>query len=112
MFAVGQKSADANAMSAFPPVSDKTADIPGGPFRADIVAKVENRTTLKIARKSNFRLLCSCFGFNATTEVHGRFWMERYGPSRRRAQNAPAALRIFLRHPKKTFATISTQSGP
>jgi hypothetical protein len=23
--------------------------------------------------------------FNATTEVRGRFWMKRYGPSRRRA---------------------------
>ena len=41
--------------------------------------------------------------------------MKRYGPSRRRAQNASAALRIFVRHPKKTFATISpwkrTSSG-
>src|SRR5664279_5141552 len=46
---------------------------------------------------------------NATTEVHDRFWMERYGPSRRHGQNAPVAL--FLRRPKKTFATISTQSG-
>jgi hypothetical protein len=27
---------------------------------ADIVAKVENRTTLKISRKSIFRLLCRC----------------------------------------------------
>src|SRR6476660_3741302 len=33
--------------------------------------------------------------------------MKRYGPSRRRAQNASAALRIFVCHPKKTFATIS-----
>ena len=39
------------------------------------------------------------------------FGMERYGPSRRRGQNAPAALRIFLRHPKKTFATISARTG-
>jgi hypothetical protein len=29
-----QKSARANAMSAFPPVSDQTADIAGGPVRA------------------------------------------------------------------------------
>jgi hypothetical protein len=35
--------------------------------------------------------------------------MKRYGPSRRRAQSASAALRIFVRHPKKTFATISPQ---
>src|SRR5438477_74714 len=45
--------------------------------------------------------------FNATTEVRDRFWIKRYGPSRRRAQNASAALRTFVRHPKKTFATIS-----
>ena len=49
--------------------------------------------------------------FNATTEVHDRFWMKRYGPSRRRAQNASAALRIFVRYPKRTFATISATSG-
>jgi hypothetical protein len=36
--------------------------------------------------------------------------MKRYGPPRRRAQNASAALRIFVRHPKKTFATISATS--
>src|SRR5437879_10438543 len=33
--------------------------------------------------------------------------MNRYGPSRRRALDASAALRIFVRHPEKTFATIS-----
>src|SRR5712672_1893218 len=30
------------------------------PFRADIVAKVENRTTQKISRKLIFGLLCGC----------------------------------------------------
>jgi hypothetical protein len=49
--------------------------------------------------------------FGATTEVRDRFWMKRYGPSRRRAQNATAALKIFIRHPKKTFVTISVISG-
>src|SRR5712671_7701452 len=49
---------------------------------ADIVAKVQNRTTQKISRKS-----------------------------RRLTQNASAALRIFVRHPKKAFSTISAQSG-
>jgi hypothetical protein len=47
--------------------------------------------------------------FNATTEVRDRFWMKRYGPSHRRAQNASAPLRIFVRNPKKTFATISAE---
>src|SRR5882757_2294476 len=37
--------------------------------------------------------------------------MKRYGPSRRRSLNASAALRIFVHHLKKTFATKSTQSG-
>jgi hypothetical protein len=36
--------------------------------------------------------------------------MKRYGPSRRIAENASAALRIFVRHPKKTFATKSANS--
>src|SRR6185295_4605367 len=45
----------------------------------DIVAKVENRTTLKISRKSIFGLLCRCVAFQRHSE----------GP------------------PKKTFATIS-----
>jgi hypothetical protein len=30
----------------------------------------------------------------------------------RRAQNAPVALRIFVRRPKKTFATKSARTGP
>lgn len=34
-----------------------------GPKSADIVAKVENRTTLKISRKSIFGLLCYCVAF-------------------------------------------------
>ena len=37
--------------------------------------------------------------------------MKRYGPSRRRALDASADLRIFVRHPEKTFATVSTLSG-
>jgi len=45
--------------------------------------------------------------FNATTEVRDRFWMKQP----RRAQNASAALRIFLRHPKQTFATTSAKAG-
>src|SRR5216684_2400388 len=33
------------------------------PLLADIVAKVENRTTLKISRKLIFELLCCCVAF-------------------------------------------------
>jgi hypothetical protein len=45
--------------------------------------------------------------FSVTRRVHGRFWMKRYGPSRRRAQNASATLEIFAPHLKKSFATQS-----
>ena len=50
-----------------------------------LFAKVENRTTPKISQKLIFGLLCCCVAFNATTDVRDRFWMKRYGPSRRRA---------------------------
>jgi len=39
------------------------------------------------------------------TQVRGDFSEKRYGPSRRHVQHAPAPLKIFVRHPKKTFAT-------
>ena len=51
-------------------------------------------------------LASAALHFSATTEVHDRFWINRYSPSHRRAQNASAALRIFVRHPK-----ISLQHG-
>jgi hypothetical protein len=41
--------------------------------------------------------------FNAAADAHDRFWMKRYGPSRRCTKNASAALGIFVRHPKKDF---------
>ena len=44
---------------------------------ADFVAKVENRTTLKISRKGT-SAAASLFG--APTEVRDRFWINRYGP--------------------------------
>jgi hypothetical protein len=45
------------------------------------------------------------------TAVCGRFYVKRCGPSRRRMTNAPAVLKKFVRHPKKTFATISALFG-
>src|ERR1700730_15981774 len=42
----------------FSPDSDRTADVAGGPVRADFVAKVEHRTTPKISRKWIFRRCC------------------------------------------------------
>src|SRR3979490_2603695 len=47
--------------------------------------------------------------FSSTTETGDRFWMKRYGPSRRRAQNASAGSKNFHSSPQKTFATISAR---
>ena len=47
----------------FPLDSDRTADIAVGPVGADSVAKVENRTTLKILRKLIFGHFCCCVAF-------------------------------------------------
>jgi hypothetical protein len=71
-------------------------------------SKIEQPQKSRESRTLDFSAAASLL--HATTEVHNRFWMKRYGPSRRRARSASAALGIFVRHPKKTFATISAQS--
>ena len=48
----------------------------------------------------------------ADTKTGGRFCMKRCGPSRRRMRNASAALKNFVRQPKKTFSTPSARTGP
>jgi hypothetical protein len=55
------------------------------PLLADIVAKVENRTTLQISRKLILDFSAAVSLFSAATAGRDRFWMKRYGPSRRRA---------------------------
>jgi hypothetical protein len=47
------------------PLLAQSGRSPIGPFQlgADIVAKVENRTTLKISRKLIFGLFCCCVAF-------------------------------------------------
>jgi hypothetical protein len=47
----------------YAPESRLNAVIAACPKRADIVAKVENRTTLQISRKLIFGLLCFCVAF-------------------------------------------------
>src|SRR6476660_5186285 len=47
----------------------------------------------------------------ANTKVGGRFGMKRCGPSCRRTRSASAIFKIFVLHPKKTFATISARNG-
>src|SRR5258708_40212854 len=48
---------------------------------------------------------------SANTKVGGRFGMKRCGPSCRHTRNASAVFKIFVLHPKKTFATISATNG-
>src|SRR5882757_6949713 len=45
----------------------------------------------------------------ADAKVRGRFYVKRYGPSRREARDASAPLRISVHHPKNTFATKSAK---
>jgi hypothetical protein len=46
----------------------------------------------------------------ADAKVRGRFYVKRYGPSRREARDASAALKISVHHPKNTFATKSARN--
>ena len=57
--------------SALPPSTDIVRSPPAGPFRDDIVAKVENRATRKISRKLIFGLLRRCVAFQGH---HGGPW--------------------------------------
>jgi hypothetical protein len=72
-------------------------------------SKIEQPKKSRESRSQGFSTAASLV--SDTAETRGRFWMKRYGPSRRRTSGASAALRIFVRHPKKTFATISATTG-
>src|SRR6202140_5777678 len=78
---------------------------------ADTVETVEKRAAPKISRKSVFGCLRRCKALWTDTRVYDRFCGNRCGPSHCRARDAPAALKNFVRHPEKTFSTVSTQSG-
>jgi hypothetical protein len=69
---------------------------------ANFVAKVENQTTLKKSRKSRFS-----DDPNAAVAPICRSVVVFL---RNDVQHAPALLKIFVRHPKKTFATKTPQS--
>jgi hypothetical protein len=73
-------------------------------------SKIEQPKKSRESRSRGFSAATSLV--SATTEVRDQLWMKRYGPSRRRAQNASAVLRIFVRHLKKTFATKSGAKRP
>ena len=82
----------------------------GLPLCPDIVAKVENRTTQKSRQSRSRGFSAAASLVSATTEARDRFWVKRYGPSRRRAQSASAALRIFVRHPKSLLQQYPPRS--
>jgi hypothetical protein len=81
------------------------------PEMADIVAKAENRSAQKIWRKLILGYLRGCVTFQRHWEGPWLILDETiWSPTSARAK-CISALRIFVRHPKKTFATISAQSG-
>jgi hypothetical protein len=75
----GSRAAVARRRMAQPvdPQIRKYPFVPALSLRADIVAKVKNRTTLKISRKLIIGLRCCCVAFNATTEIGDRFSVKR-----------------------------------
>ncbi len=70
---------------------------------ADIVAKVENRTTLEISRKLISRPLCCCLAIQRRYEGPWSILDESIW-----SLTSP---RVQRRHPKKTFSTLSALSG-
>jgi hypothetical protein len=95
----------------FTPAEQTSARASSGPKSADIVAKVENRTTPKISQMLIFANSATAVFRSANTKLRDRFCAKRCGPSYRRARNASAVLKNFGRHPKKTFATMSANFG-
>jgi hypothetical protein len=93
----------------FTPDSDRTADVAGGPVRADFVAKSKIERPRK-SRESGFLDAAAAARFSgANTKAGGRFYMKRSGPSRRRGRSASAVFKIFVLHSKKTFSTKSAK---
>src|SRR5260370_21728071 len=78
---------------------------------ADIVAKVENRTTRRISLKSILRRACCRKALRRQYEGRWSFWYETMWSLMSPPRNASAVFKIFVLHPKKTFATISALFG-
>src|SRR5260370_8144795 len=77
------------------------------PKGADIVAKVENRTTRRISLKSILGRACCRKALRRQYEGRWSFWYETMWSPCRHARNASAVFNISVLHPKKPFATIS-----
>src|SRR6202171_4261592 len=77
-----------------------------------ILLKKSKIERLRKSRESWFLVLSAAARLCRTdTRVYDRFCGNRCGPSHCRARDAPAALKNFIRHPEKTFSTVSTQNG-
>jgi len=94
-------------MAAIGPYQTCNTEMLEDPLMTDIVAKVEKLKPPKKSRESrSWTSLLLASLLYATTEVHDRFWMKRYGPLAPPAgQNASAALKIFILPPKKDFCS-------
>src|ERR1700704_2907188 len=104
-----EKSGCPTGRSAFPPTSGIVGQLCQVRKVPILLQKSKIKQPQKSRKSRSLAFPAAASLFSATAEVRDRFWMKRYGPSRRRAQNASTALRIFVRHPKKTFATISAR---
>jgi hypothetical protein len=84
--------------------------------RRKAVQRLLQKLKIEEAQKSreNRFLERSCCRKALWRQYEGRrsFWHEMMWSPRRGAQNASAVFRIFVLHPKKTFATISAKNGP
>ena len=77
-----------------------------------ILLKKSKIQRLRKSREGRFFVVSGAASLCRTgTRTYGCFCVNRCGPSHRRAWDAPAALKKFVRQPKRTFSTVSTQSG-
>jgi hypothetical protein len=72
-------------------------------FAADIVTKVENRTTLKSRESRSLTFSAAASLFNATTGVRDRFWMKRFGPLASPLVKRISGSKNFRSSPRKDF---------
>jgi hypothetical protein len=94
-----QKSSMRAYVFRFTPESGRRATWSACPFRADIVAKVENRTTRRISRKSFLDAPAAARLSGAKTKVGGRFGMSL---TSRRAKRISGS-KNFRSTPQKDF---------
>jgi hypothetical protein len=77
-----------------------------------ILLKKSKIERLQKSRESRFLIISAAASRRrADTKVCDRFCVNRCGPSRCRARDAPAVLKNFLSEPEKTFSTVSVKSG-